>query len=367
MKFLILSILVTMPVLAKTSASFVDACSKNAIRVSTPNGVKLKLGLTDLDPNDDLELTVTFRPAGLVEDLGGKNTKVRSYYFGAHGERGVFGRKIDIGQFGTLDVFLPIPDQNWMWQVEQRNSEYRIWDAEVSWLQPNARKAGSDVATFYRAPGEETFFELQSEGICQWEATAEVASKLYENRTTTWMNVMRETVRTWDQSTGPGLSLGYNNNTGSSQPLGSGAGSNSMGWLFKDWQKQLTKQQIFKFERKFVLNKEETGIFISRMSFNRHEVKRYEWVQNAGSCGEYQATSQGYLDVGQTSEDFIVLPKTFYPRPEELKKFINTVRPSLNNCGETELTGPQFASDIIPSGTNGILYYYENNHTRSLR
>lgn len=365
MKFLILSFLFVMPALAKTTASFVDACSKKAIRVSTPNGTRLNVNLTKLDPNDDLELTVTFRPAGLVEDLGGKNTKVFSFFFGAHGERGMLGRKIDVSSTGTLNVLLPLPSLKWMWQVEQRNSEYRIWDAEVSWIQSGARKAGSDIATFYRAPVKEKFFQIQSEGLCQWETEAEVSSKLYENRSTTWMNVMRDTSKVWEQSNGPGLTLGYNNNTGSSQPLG--ANSQNYGWLFKEWQKQLTKQQIFTYERKFVLNKEEMGVFITRMSFNRHEVKRYDWVPEAGACGEYSVTDEGHLDVGQTSEDFIVLPRSFYPRADELKKFVNTVRPAVNNCGDTELSGPQFATDIIPSGANGILYFYSNLNNRSLR
>lgn len=338
---------------AKTEAKFVDSCNKSEIKVSNPNGTRLSLSLTDLDPNDDLEVTITYRPAGIVEDLKPQDQVIWNYNFRLAGK--------------TFKTLLPIPKAKWMWQVEQRHAEYRIWDAEVRWVQPNARKTGSDVTTFYRAPDKGPFFQMMSEGLCQWEGSADVSSKLYENNTTTWMNVMRDRVQMWDQGNGPGIALGYNNNTGSTVPLSpTGQSNNVMGWVFKDWQKQLNSQQIFRYERKFVLNKEESGLFTSRMTFNRHEVRRFEWQQSGQSCGAYVAVSEGMLDIGQLSEDFVVLPKNFYPRPEKLKEYINTVRPPVNNCGDTEITGPQDATDILPSGADGILYYYQLTNNRGV-
>lgn len=357
MIYTILTILFITSSFAKTDVRFVDACSLKDIRVSTPNGTKLLLKIDDLNPEDSLEVSITYRPAGVLEDAKPSDTAVYRYTF--------YPQK-DFNSQGVLNKTLSIPKENWLWQVEQRHSEYRIWDAEVTWLQVNSRKAGSHVSSFYHSPTKETFFQILGPGLCQWESEATVDSKLFENNSTTWMSVTRERTPHWDQGTSPGMSIGPNNNTGGSMPLSPFGQTNSiLGWVFKDWQKQFNKQHIFRNEIRYTLSKDEAGIFTKRMSFNRHEVKKYSWLQTPGSCGEYAVVSKGELDIGRSSEDFVVIPKNFYGRPEKLKEFINTVRPTLNNCGENVFTGPQHASDIIPDGMNGILYYYQLENNRS--
>ncbi|MGE3609125.1 MAG: hypothetical protein AB7I27_06020 [Bacteriovoracaceae bacterium] len=367
MKIFSLLLLFSYMAAAKTNVEFVDVCSKQSIRVSTPNGTALRIRLSELDPEDYLEISVTFRPAGIVEDLKPLEMTTVNYYYGKSGDIGsLLRKKISIKKDGTLDILLPVPNEQWMRLVEQKHNEYRIWDAEIRWVQPNSKNAGSGISSFYRSPNNEVFYQLQSEGLCQWEGEADVSSKLYENRSTTFMNVIRESTFQWEQTNNRGFVLGYDNNTGNTIPLGSVAQNNpALGWFFKDWQTQIIGQEYFKYERKYALNRDEVGFFISRMSFNRHEVKRFEWIQGPNQCGEYLETGSGFLDIGQASEGFLVIPKRFFPRQKKLKEFINNFRPALDTCKNNQLKGPEKASDIIPSGSNnGILYYYQIHNLR---
>lgn len=347
----VLIFLLTFHATAATKVQFVDWCSEKEIKVSTPNGTRLLVELTQIDPTDNLELSVTFRPAGIIEDLDKKDQATYNYNL--------------VPQDNKLRTLINLPKYKWMWQVEQRHSEYRIWDAEVKWVQARAKKAGSSVTTFYRAPKNGPYFQLRSEGLCQWEQEGNISSKLYENTSTTWMNVTRESGQTWDTSSSRGLTLGYDNNTGANMPLAPTITNNAVyGWLFGDWQKQFNKQQIFRIERKYVLNRDEAGIFLNRLSFNRHSVKKFEWREESGACGNFVPVSEGFLDIGIMTEDFIVVPKTFHPRPEVLKEYLNTVRPPINNCEASVGTGAQHASMILPAGADGLLFYYETNHLK---
>ncbi|MES2529041.1 MAG: hypothetical protein V4598_18285 [Bdellovibrionota bacterium] len=340
-------------VYAATEVRIIDSCSGKSVGLTNPNGLKLQVNLTNIDPEDSLELTVTWRPAGIIEDLSHKDQLVWKYRYNK------------ISPDGKLALRLPIPKASWLWQVEQKHQEYRIWDAEVTWLQERAQKTGSDIATFYHAPNVEPYFELTSPSQCEWEGEANISSKLYENLSTTWMNVVKEYTETWDRGSGPGMSIGYNNNTGGNLPVGS-LSNNTYGWAFKDWTKQSNRQQIFRYERRFVLNRDEAGIYISRLSFTRHEVNRYEWVKPANGCGEFRKVSQGLLDVGMPTEDFMVIPKNFYPHPDVLKNYINIARPQINTCPTSVGQGAEVATDILPAGQKGILFYYQNDPNRSL-
>lgn len=343
---------------AGTQLSFIDACTKESTRISTPNGTLLELKIDNLDPNDHVEVTVTYRPAGILEDLKAQDQVIWHYTFLAQGKRQRFRNGSRIQSDGSLKVRLPTPSGRWMNRVEQKLDDFRIWDAEVLWIQPRARKAGSALSTYYRSKNNGPFFQLLSPGLCLWEEEAAVSSRLYENNSQTWMNIIREFSETRDSGSGPGITLGANNNTGGSIPLGSQGGSH-FAWLFKDWQKQLNSQQIFKVERKYVLNKNESGIYTTRLSFDRHEARKYEWVRKPGLCGKYQAVSEGFLDIGMIAEDFIVIPKNFFGRPEQLRKFINTARPPIFNCDDSVGAGPEVATDTISSGKDGLLFYYQ--------
>lgn len=335
---------------AATIARITDSCSGKPVAMTNPNGVKLTLSIDDLDPEDSVELTLTWRPAGLIEDLKPKDQLVWKYRF--H----------EVNPDGTLKKTLPIPKASWLWQVQQQHDDYRIWDAEIFWVQERSRRSGRTVATFYHAPNVEPYFEITSPSLCEWEDRPVVSSKLYENLSPTWMNVVREYVETWERGRGPGLSLGYNNDTGGNVPIGA-LSNNSYGWAFKDFTKHRMQQEIFRYERRFVLNRDDSGVFIKRLSYTRHEANRYEWVQS-GACGEFKKVSSGLVDIGSPNEDFIIIPKNFYAHPEVLNNYISIARPQLNSCSDSVGTGAEAASTVMPAGQDGLIFYYQNDQRR---
>lgn len=349
-KIILLSLLFTTQLQANTVAYFADGCSGEEIKISTPNGTTLRVELLGLDAFSPVNLYIKFRPAGEIADLKDNiHTVTHSYVIHPEKIKG-----------DTYRALFKLPKTRWMQSIERRNNFSNIWDAEIRWAQPLANKTGSAITSFLRSEGKKAFFQVTSPGLCQWEEEAEISSKLYENNSTGFMNVARETVHTWDRYSNSGFSLGPNRNTGGAMPIGS-LTSDSNGWFFKDWEKQVNSRDSIRIERKYVLNKEEAGLFIHRLSYNRHEVTRYEWVQETRTCGRFEAVSTGLLDVGMTSEDFIVLPRHIYPREEEMKRFINVIRPPVNNCQDSIDLRPQFATDYIPSSHNGILYFYETD------
>lgn len=344
---ILLMALLVAPMSFASSVYFADSCSREEVKIATPNGTTLAVNLSHLHPEENIKITVTYRPAGIIEDL--KPHERKTYTYNLPAKR--------IQNNGTLQANLKIPDVKWMWQVEQKYNEYRIWDAEVSWTQNTTNKIHSAITTFYRAPKSGPYFELLSPSLCHWESKAEIDSKLYENNTHSMMNIIRESSQEWEQTFESGFSLGHNNNTEGSLPIGS-ISSGSFGWLFKEWQNQNINRQNISIDRKYVLNKDESGVFITRTTFSRHEVRKFQWNPKATKCGSYEEVAEGYLDVGLHTEDFIVIPKNLYGRRQELDSFIELVRPSLSSCQSQLPIDPRLADDIIPSGQNGILYFY---------
>lgn len=337
---------------ANTKVSFADLCSGEDIKIATPNGTTLKIDIDDIDNYEDLTILIKFRPAGEISDLKDKSQEISFRYK-------IDARKIRNNRYRG---FFKLPKKKLMNQIEVKNSFFRIWDAEVKWFQNNSHNSGSSIASFYRSSSPKSFFQINSPGICQWEDEPNISSKLYENNTTGFMNISRETSFSYEQYSTRGFSLGYNRNYGGVLPVGA-LGANSYGWFFKDWENQVGSREFISLERKYVLHKEEAGIFFTRMSFNRHQVTRYEWSYENSSCGRYEPTANGHLDVGILSEDFIVLPPYLVVQEEKLKDFIDVVRPPINNCQDSIDTRSQVVTDIIPSANNGILYFYETNRS----
>ena len=351
MKYFFLTVFLPFVALSKTEAIFVDSCSKKEIRVATPNGTNLLVKINHFNPQEDLELKVTFKLAGITEKHPSQDSVTWNILY----------KKKYLPQAGPFEALIKLPKIKWMRQVEERHQGYRIWDADLSWIQSGSKKAGYSLSSFYHAPSKGPYYQLRSAGICHWEEPAQVASKLYENNSDTWMNVTRESSQTWDQGPSRGMSLGYNNNTGGTLPLAPSAlESTTYGWFFKDWQNQLNTQHIFRVERKYLLTPQEAGVFISHLSFTRHLVDKVTWKESQNSCGKFVIESQGHLDVGVLSEDFLVIPRTYFGREDKLTDYIQTVRPAVNNCPSSVGTGAEFADDIIPSGNDKILFYYKN-------
>jgi hypothetical protein len=350
MKFLLaITFFSSLSALGDTSTWFADRCSGEAVSISTPNPTTLYFSTTDLNPDEDIKIYINYRPAGILEDLRSKDLEISHSYV-------ISKKKIKNNSFSG---YFKIPKAKWLWEKEQEHSLSRVWEAEVKWIQPESRRSDSKIASFYHSPEEKSFYKIESNVLCKWEGSPEVSSKLYENNTASLMNVMKSTYYTWNQYTQKGLTFGYNRNFGGNIPLG--ASDNSYGWLYKDWQRQVDQQEIISVDLKFILNVTESGVFYNRMTFNRLRVSKYAWNPSLGQCGQYEKLSKGLLDVGVTTEDFVVMPKTYYPFPEKMVEFINIVRPPINTCKDYIDLNPQIATDVIPSGFNGIMFFYEEN------
>lgn len=331
---------------AGTRVFFADLCSGKEIRVATPNGSTLKIDITDIENTGDLEVMVNFRPAGEISDMRDKSQEITHTYR-------IKSKFIKAGHYSG---FFKIPKKDILAAIEAKNHFYRIWDAEVKWIQPSSGKSGSSVASFYRAPTKKIFYQINSPSICQWEGEPNISSKIYENYTHSHMTITKHQVIDVEKTGTKGFSLGFNIPQDGSLPIGA-LGENSYGWFFKEWEKQVGQNDIMTIERRYSLFKDEAGLFFNRLSFNRHQVTQYRWSYEEDSCGSYVPSAQGYLDVGTTTEDFIIIPPYFLTHEEKLKQHISVMRRAINTCPAFT---PSEITDVITTEDDRILYFYEH-------
>ena len=345
MKLLTLLLLMT-PLSSKASSVFfADFCSKEEIKISTPNGTVLALRLQELDPNLDLQLKIIFRPSGVIEDLKPYQQMKLNYRISA--------RKIS--RSGELSLNINAPSIKWMASVERSFQKFKVWDAEVIWIQNN--KAQSVVTSYYRAPKKKDYYEIKSKELCTWEGKAEVDSTLYENRDDEMMNVVRDSRIPLNEDKEKGISFGYTQNALEQVPVGS-LGAGNFGWIFDEWREQFEDHKSISIKRVYTLSRNEAGIFLKRPSYARHKAIKYSWDSRHNGCGAYVPVSHGHIDISKSSEDFMVIPANYYGR-EQISEFIEMVRPAINTCKSFPMRNAIDASDIISSGLNGSNYFYE--------
>ena len=250
---------------------------------------------------------------------------------------------------------LKTPKKSQLRKLEKKLLTSRLWTVRATWYQPNAKKGGVAQKSFLNVLGKKSFYEIKSAGMCHWETEPAVSSKLYDNHSMTFMNVIREYtgISTWQSS--PSVSLGPNNNIGQT-PLAYG---DNTGWLFKEWGVITGEDHLNTLQRTWVLNRHESGVFATRHSFTRKMAKRWAWLESSDNhCMEYRPVSEGYLDIGKLTEDFYILPKEMYST-EEMNTFISNYRPTLDTCSNNVFRGPENAQDIIINNNQSILYYYK--------
>lgn len=359
---LALPFLITDVAFAKDLVYFADACSDAETKVETPNGVKLLVELRDLTPGEGVEVTVKFKPALPAEILKPQDKLIWKFHYGANSEDWLGRNLSHVDQNGKLRARISLPKDKWMKSVEARHNNYRIWDAEVSWYQEGSRKSGTKTTSFYHSPQRGPYFQVLSRSICYREGKAEVTSKLFENLTPHQMTVKQRTDLLWDQYSTRGLTLGYNNFEGNTQPLAQfGDATVFSGWLFRFWEEQIGTNEISTLESQYTLGPNEAGVFVTRMSFSRHRVRRFEWVKKSGGCGSFEHVSTGLLDVGRkTRGSFVVVPVEYGGRGQELHDFVNRAVPSVNTCTDRNMgpfEGP--ADDVLSSGREGTLLYFK--------
>lgn len=345
--------------LPDTQVAFRDSCSGKETGLTGPGGSYLSVRVQNLDPDLRLNLKVTWRPAGLAEDLSGDQTREQTVI---RVPRGAFGRSIPAS--GSLALKLSLPSTSWMYQVEQKHQSARIWQADVTWWQAGANpRAGSGIAAIARTlPGARDFFQVLGPRECVWESNSTVSSRPYENRVSDFMNVIRESQNIYHSSWLAGMSIGPNNLTGAPSPMlmNNAITGNNYGWFYKDWQRQLTSEQYFETERKWVLRREDFGVFAKRFGHSRLPVRRWAWEKPVRGCGNWVPQEDGKLDVGIETEDFFVIPRSAYGDPTVTSQNIDLIHPPLNTCREHVGRGPEEATLIQPNGLTGLLYYYPN-------
>lgn len=344
---------------ARNEISFIDRCSEQETKVMTPNNLIVRLKLEELDPNEELKVKVTFRPALPAERITKDDTHTWYLAIATSEQVGEIDR---IDPNGNLSLNVQLPKQRWLKKVEERLNGVKIWEVEAQWHQESSKKSGSLSTSFYHGKAGENYYQVTTQTQCIWESEATVDSKVFINRNEQNMNVIRDRSIDFSHETSSGITLGYNNIYGNQNPLAQfGNASAFLGWVFKDWQQQASTYRTTSLERTFSLLKNEAGVFVSRMSFNRHKARKFSWDRSAGTCGAYVPVSQGDIDIGIMSEDFVVIPIELAGRERELTEFIKNVRPTYNNCSAYGDVGARYADEIIPAGNKGLLYYYQDD------
>src|SRR5690606_20594251 len=114
---------------------------------------------------------------------------------------------------------LNLPSRKWMRKVEERHGRFRIWDAEITWVQPYSKKTGTLTTNFYHSDESGPYYQILSHPLCYWEGEADVISKIYENTNDFPMSISRDSGDFSENLAGTGMTLGYNNNYGNPHPL----------------------------------------------------------------------------------------------------------------------------------------------------
>ncbi len=354
MKWLFL-ILLTSTAWAKipSKATFVDSCTGEVTGLTGLKGVQLKLEMENLNPALPLVVEVTWRPAGLWEDLSRQKTLLHRYKRAALG-----GNGLTVNADGKVTMKMKLPADSWMSHTEQKFQTSRLWQADVLIYQDggDTGRAGSTIARM--RPGQQSFYQVTGRSLCVWETSPNVTSKPYENRTNTFMNIKRDYMLQWQKGWMSGLSLGPSNNGMGSPLVGN---FQNYGWLYKEWQTTFYHDQFFMMEKKWVLNKEEIGLFASRTSFTRLPVKKIEWERN-GQCGEWIEKEVGFLDVGIETEDFYTVPRSALTDLSRASEIINMTHPPLDTCPKHVGRGAEFAQQIIPNGISGLMFFYPKDN-----
>jgi hypothetical protein len=129
------------------------------------------------------------------------------------------------------------------------------------------------------------------------------------------------------------------------------------GWLFNEWQTTFYHDEIFSIEIKWVLNREEIGLFANRISYTRLPVKRIA-LQRVGQCGEWVEEEDGYLDVGIESEDFYTIPRSALTDLSRASDIINMIHPPLDTCPSHVGRGAEYAQQVLTNGISGLMFFY---------
>ena len=207
----------------------------------------------------------------------------------------------------------------------------QLWNISLE-IQDRASKEIQTLNShFFRVDFGQKFFRLTKPSFCFYEKEVEITSKVYRNDLDDYMNITKEYF--WHQISGlsRGVDFGfYGFDANSFLTTFSG---DHFGWIYKEVQSSYENRETEMMSRRWVLNRNEKGVFASRKTTYRSESELWQWDQDSSSCGEYVKTAEGVLDITKKSEDMYVIPDGLSTQ-EEMKDFVMKVRPNAQGCNE---------------------------------
>ncbi|MEO5969014.1 MAG: hypothetical protein ABIQ95_03735, partial [Bdellovibrionia bacterium] len=203
--------------------------------------------------------------------------------------------------------------------------------------------------------------------VCVWETPTDLDSQLYSNQDQDQMEVSRKT------SVHPGVAS-FRGLDGVFQdhyrldcpylipPAEIGPGG-PFGWLFLAHQKINQIDTLKQMVQKWSLSRGESGVFGQRLTFQRFPAFEYQKVLTNG-CSHWEIAGNGLLDLGATSNEFILIPdglaEELKSTPSKIVQFLENKRPRLNTCDPRLLSETQIQTRS-QVGTDGLVYFYPEN------
>lgn len=336
----------------------VDLCTTDEVHLTTPNGVAVAIHINEFNPDKDMEVTTEFYPAGsdgekIYDDWLNK----KSYYYkiGTRSSSNVLGRY-------NLWMRVHIPPNNVLKYYEKIKKTSPLWTIRVSWSQDNmpGRESVAHL-NFYRTDGTPAFYRPIS-NLCWWQGNAQVSSRLYKNESNAPLTVTRHYAQYLMSGSNSGFSLGgnpwsRNASTTSSTPLIETPleFNGNWGWYFNHWDRSYEEQTENSITRQWNLGPNEAAVLVSRNTYLRQQVEKWEWKIGGNRCGRYEIVDEGNLDIEYSTEDLVTIPEEYYGGPEMID-FINAQNPAMNNCEDPHLS-PADSTDVIES-KQARMYFY---------
>jgi hypothetical protein len=199
---------------------------------------------------------------------------------------------------------------------------------------------------------------------CIWETPTDLDSQLYINTDQDRMVISRDTSIHPGLSAFRGLDGVYQDHYRLQCPYLIVPGEISpwgfFGWFFLARQKIILIDTVKKMSQKWTLSRGESGVLGQRLTFQRFPAAEYKKTSIHG-CSHWEVANRGLLDIGATSNEFILIPhdtsEELKSHPSKIIQFLEDKRPKLNTCDPSLLSETQIQTRSSV-GTEGLVYFY---------
>jgi hypothetical protein len=344
----------THPVSVRANTELVtfDLCSNREIEIFSKNKIGLNITLHDLVPRHPVWIEVSLSPANHALNPSDKHVSKK------------FTEKIKISDNTSLSIKRKIKLLN----IEKHRFEIGLsqtWNIQLMWIQPTAPHSGGSAFKTLQFVEKKVkrLYAVTDSMLCAWETPPDLDSQLYFNPDQDVLRVSRET------SVRPGVStfLGLDGVTQDHYQLQfpylitppEGVPSRFLGSFYLANQKISFTETVKKMTQKWNLSSGESGVFGKRLTFQRFPAIEYQKTSTQ-SCSHWEIATQGLLDIGAASNEFVVFPKAatrnFQSNPDRIVKFLESQRPRLNTCDSSLSEAHIQAHSQV--GTEGLVYFY---------